>query len=115
MGQGEGMQQDGHTRLVATSGTVLVSPGCQWAWIAHVPHFIFTLSSSVSTLLEQEFQVCLGSREMQCHHPTCWILVVLAAAAAAPGGVTPYCSKQLWTGVTAVLCCCEPAMRPGAA
>lgn len=78
------MQRAGHTGLVATSDTMLVPPDCQWAWMAHVPHFIFTSTSSISTLPEQEFQVCLGRREMQCHHPTGWILAMLAAAAA-PG------------------------------
>lgn len=111
--QEEGMQRAGHTRLLPTSDTVLVSPDFQWAWMAHVPHFIFTSSSSISMLPEQDFQVCLGSREVQGHHPTCWILVVLAAVA--PRGVTPHCSEQFWTGGTAVLCCCGPAMCPRAA
>lgn len=92
MCQDEEMQRTAHIRLVAICDTVPMSPDCQWAWLAHVPRFIFTSSSSISMLPEQEFQVCLGSRKMQCLHPACWILVVLTAAAAL-GGVTPHCSK----------------------
>ena len=81
----------GHTGLVTSSDTVLVSLGCLRAWMAR--HTMLH-PRAVSTLLQQEVRVCPGRRDSQ-SHPSSPLAFGCAGCSSSPRG-------KLWADCIAV-------------